>query len=636
MTHAPRTRTGLRPFRHLSVRELRSTTALLLLLTACAQPTLTLTPTTPTTLDPLQAHYAGPLPGSITLRWSVAGETSVEGPLLPAALTAKGQTWQVDALRGDRTLVSASVTILNTPPILPTPTLVPAAPRPGDLVSCLGAPDDPDEDPLDTTLRWWFDGQEAGNAPTLLVPIGARTLRCELTVSDGEATTSAEVMTEVDRTGFDGNLLVLIADDLGVDKVSGYQQHEEAPPTPVLDQLMAEGAWYSRAYASPVCSPSRAALLTGRQTHRYDIGAAISRLGFWGLALDELTLPEALELGTDAAYTSVGLGKWHLNPPSFLGEEHPLLQGFQSFTGALYNLNDVNDDGTTHSYHRWPKWDGSTWQITTRYVTTDTVDDAIALLATLPEPWLLYVGFNAPHAPFEPPPPDLYQGEVTADSPDAERYSAVVQALDTELGRLLAALDGDLADRTTVVFAGDNGTPKSAVLPPLDKDHAKGTPHEGGIRVPLIVRGPLVADPGVPRDQLVHVMDLFPTLLELAGVDPPTLLPHLPDQVIDGVSLLPTLRDAHAPAPQEMVVSLAFRPSDPSWREAAEQVDLAVRDDRYKLIRPLEGPDQLYELGMAAVESPPLDLQALSGEEQLALERLQLRADAFPRPPPLP
>lgn len=601
---------------------------------ACAEPTLTLVPSRPTTVDELQASYAGPRERSVRLRWRRDGAVVVDGAVVPAALTAKGQVWYAEAVVGERVLASGQVTVLNTPPTVEGVQISPAPVRPTAIVGCEAQVADADGDTLSRTIRWWVDGLELEAGPSLRVPASARLVRCEVEVDDGEQPVLAEQEVEVDRRGFGGNLLWVVADDLGVDKLSGYGQHDEAPDTPVIDQLMQDGAWYTRAWASPTCSPSRSAMLTGRQTHRYDIGSAIKADGTWGLPLEEVTLPEALAI-SGAGYAAAGVGKWHLTPPAFYGEQHPLLQGFGSFTGSLDNLNGLMEDGTAPSYTRWPKWDGAAWTISTTYATTDTVDDAVALLGTLPEPWLLYVAFNAPHDPFELPPVGLFSSDATEASGAPARYGAMVEALDTELGRLLEAIEGPLAERTTVVFVADNGTPKPAVLPPFRSVQAKGTPYEGGVRVPLVIRGPAVADPGWPRDQLVHVMDLFPTLLELSGVDVAGVLGELPDPVIDGVSLVPTLFDARAAPVRETMVSLGFRPAEPSWREGADQLDLAVRDERWKLIRPLVGDDVLYDLGMAVMEPSPVDPAELNAQQLEALDRLRAQIDDLPRPPAL-
>jgi arylsulfatase A-like enzyme len=152
-----------------------------------------------------------------------------------------------------------------------------------------------------------------------------------------------------------------------------------------------------------------------------------------------VTLPEALSLGTDAAHYSVGLGKWHLDPSSFVEEENVLLQGFHDFSGSLANLSRAFPDGSRQTYNRWMKWTDGVWSETTTYATTDTANDAIAQLAVLPEPWFLQVGFNAPHEPFHLPPEDLVHTSTVAD-PSWVRYAAMVEALDTELGRILDAL----------------------------------------------------------------------------------------------------------------------------------------------------------------------------------------------------
>ena len=133
----------------------------------------------------------------------------------------------------------------------------------------------------------------------------------------------------------------------------------------------------------------------------------------------------------------------------------------------------------------------------------------------------------------------------------------------------------------------------------------------------------MVRDPGMPRHQLVHLTDLFPTLLEVAGVPTEQIVPLLPDPVLDGVSFLPALLDPEAPSRRDTMISLGFKPSGPAWLDGASELDLAVRDARWKLIRPLEGDDQLYDMQDRDVEASPLDLQDLDAVQLEALTRLQ-------------
>ena len=321
------------------------------------------------------------------------------------------------------------------------------------------------------------------------------------------------------------NVLIVLLDDLGTDKVSAYREHPDAPPTPVIDALADQGMLFRNAYASPVCSPSRAALLTGRHGQRYGLGDTVETGDAYQVPLDEVFLPERLG---DMGYGSVALGKWHLaHPDSRSYLRHPERAGFDAFAGTMRNFNPDEFD-----YTRWEKVVDGSRSVVTTYATTDTFDDAIEAVRTLPEPWLAYVAPQAPHSPWHVPPDPLNLAGVTAADDDLTKYDAMVRAADAELGRLLAEVD--LA--TTCVFVlGDNGTPRQATTPPFDPNGAKTKMAEGGIGVPLVVAGPTVA-PGTETGALAHVVDVFATVAELAGAD-------VSDLELDGVSLVDTLVD---------------------------------------------------------------------------------------------
>jgi arylsulfatase A-like enzyme len=244
------------------------------------------------------------------------------------------------------------------------------------------------------------------------------------------------------------------------------------------------------------------------------------------------------------------------------------------------------------------------------YATTDTTDDAIAQIAVLPEPWFAYVAYNAPHSPWHVPPADLH-GYVNLDenSPDDLKYDAAVEALDTEMGRLLASLSADVRARTTVIFMADNGTPRAVITAPFDFSRGKNTPYEGGIHVPLIVSGPLVTQPGTTTEALVHAIDVYPTVAHIAGVrlqdvTRPDLLGDNVPVTFDGQSLARWLADPAEPSIRDTLHMEQIAPNGgPDY--TTEDIGIA-RNGRWKLI---SYPDhnQFYDLD-AAVYDEGLDL----------------------------
>ncbi len=420
------------------------------------------------------------------------------------------------------------------------------------------------------------------------------------------------------------NYLVILADDMGTDKVAAYGEHPSPPLTPRLDALAEEGVLFRNAYAATVCSPSRANLITGRHSRRHGLGQVIRpHSSDYVLSLDEYTLPEMLTSASPPWATGLA-GKWHL--AGYLGPEpelHALQSGFDHHLGTLSNLDQTLEADDVGGYYDWEYWIDGERRTETQYATTVNVDDALLMMDVLPEPWFIFASLNAPHAPYEAPPDELLSEPYVPDDDWWVIFDVMVEAMDTEIGRLL---DGTNRDDTVIVFMGDNGTPTEFVRAPWDPLRAKGTIYEAGINVPLLVTGPGVVEPGRESDALVHIVDLFGTAQHLAGV-PRRELPS----ATDGTTLLPYLYDAMQPSQRETVVSEWFVPFDATVDPSAEM--LAVRDDRYKYVRLWDEmigveAERLYDLGAVDIEGPDLLTGALSADESAALERLRAAADA--------
>lgn len=421
--------------------------------------------------------------------------------------------------------------------------------------------------------------------------------------------TSCERVSTSARPAEPGNVLMIVVDDIGVDRIGAYAEHPEPGRTPNIDQLAREGVLFRNVWANPKCSPTRATLLTGRYSFRTGVGQITSSATPLRLDPAERTLPRALGDG----WSSAALGKWHLAGAND-GPEHPLLCGFGSFAGSLYNIPSRG------SYSHWQKQFAqrngdelrSGEALSTRYATSDTVDDALEAARTLPEPWFLYVAFHASHLPLHAPPAHLHGVELGPDSDEVACFLAATEALDTELGRLLAGV----GPRTTVVFVADNGTPKYATTPPFVPEHAKGSLYEGGVNVPLIVRSERVARPGSECAALVNTTDLFATVLELAG---------RPVEAADTISLVPYLRDPERPSLRTTVFAEVFQPDGSAERRA-------LREARFKLIRTINrrlgtSGEELYDLADDPFEHQDLLRSPLGPEAASARERLGRELD---------
>ena len=408
------------------------------------------------------------------------------------------------------------------------------------------------------------------------------------------------------------NILLIIADDYGTDASSLYNTSPGAdlPPTPNIAALATNGVRFSNAYAYPVCSPTRSAMLTGRYGFRTGTGNVISPPSNNLLKASEFTLPDAFAANAVLGYQLKHFGKWHLTGTG--GASANLgpctIGGWPAFAGSLYGEVRLNGVITGATYTNWTKVVSNGITATTStastYATTDVVNDAVSWIqtqTTANKPWFAWVAFNAPHTPFHLPSPATLCPHYTSlpgttahiNANPRSYYNAAVEALDTEIGRLLASVD--LA-KTTVIFVGDNGTPGQVLQTPFPSGHGKDTLYEGGIRVPLIIRGPNVVSPNRTADGFTHIVDLYATILELAGISAANTVAA--NIILDSRSLIPVLQNQAAPPTR--LYTEEFDTNDPALGGRV------LRDDRYKIIRKGTGIDEFYDLQADPYESTNL------------------------------
>lgn len=359
------------------------------------------------------------------------------------------------------------------------------------------------------------------------------------------------------------NILVILADDLGVDNVGCYGLGSDLPSTPTIDAMAASGVRFQTCWANPVCSPSRSTLLTGLYANRTGVGGAVfAPTQTPGMNPNEQSLPKILgQMG----YATGAFGKWHLSQiaidpvthlpmhPESGGLDHPNVFGFQHYAGNLMSMGPTNYYGSSKIVNGSPV----TVPVTT-YNTSDIVDDTLAFIGAQTGPWFAYVAFNAPHSPFQGPPsslhsvPGVIEG-VTPTNPTDQRlyYRAMVEAMDTEMARLLSGVD---LGSTTVFFLGDNGTPGEVTVAPFNPAHAKNRLWDGGIHVPLVVTGSCVTvAPGTVDTSLVSLVDVFQTAADISGTSPTS----------DGLSFLPQLATGSPGNARFAVFSESFLPLSP-------------------------------------------------------------------------
>ena len=403
------------------------------------------------------------------------------------------------------------------------------------------------------------------------------------------------------------NILLVVVDDVGIENVSCYQTGGEPAPTPTIDRLARQGLLFRCAWSNPVCSATRAGIHTGRHGFRTGVGFVINNRTDNVLRCDESTLPRLL---SDAGYACGLIGKWHLGNKNNGGNCSPLWAGWSFHSGSLDSQFKRQS-----SYYDWTKHVNGHPVPCHGYATTVNVNDALQWIQQQHQPWFCCVAFNAGHAPWHVPPRHLHSYDLDCRNPHLNPrpfYLATLQAMDTELGRLLDGL-GPQIENTTVIFVSDNGTPGRVVGPPFspmerrfqwgrvrenvyttalqvlkDAHRAKGTVYEAGVRVPLIVAGRQVNQPGREVTALVQSLDIFSTIIELAGVDPGASKKSAAQ--IDSVSLVPYLLDCDMPSLRHTLYTEIFLESP------TKRGQIAIRDQRYKLIRTHWVGDVEYEL----------------------------------------
>lgn len=402
------------------------------------------------------------------------------------------------------------------------------------------------------------------------------------------------------------NILLIIADDFGADSFPLTAIGGTVPPMPNITGLKNNGVLFSRAYAQPTCSPTRASMLTGRHPFRTGIGVQLTGATSPQLSASEFTLPEAFAANSSLGYSLAMFGKWHLNSGAGTNDTPRTIGGWPSFAGTII--------GALPDYNAWSKITNNVVTSSTTYATTDTANDVIAFITSRPAntPWFAWVAFNAPHAPLHVPPSNLH----TYGTPTTNRgmYEAMCQALDTEVGRVLATVN--LAT-TNVIFLGDNGTPSNVIQTPYTSAHSKETIYEGGIRVPLIIAGPAVVSPNRTSTMRVHCVDLYSTILEMAGINAAATQPVA--NPIDSQSLMPILQNTTTATrsvfSQDFGTDLATSVSGRAFTD----------DAGYSLLTFDDGHEELYNTASDVNQTTNLLGSSISSTAQSAYAALKVQ-----------
>lgn len=405
------------------------------------------------------------------------------------------------------------------------------------------------------------------------------------------------------------NVLLIIADDYGAESSSLYTNAETAP-TPTIEALGNNGVIFNQAWAQPSCAPTRATILTGRYGFRTGVGIPGDTI-----PQNEFTMAQGLKA---AGYSTACIGKWHLSGAANGGDDNPNIMGFDHYEGPI--------EGGINNYRNWTKVTNGVRSNVRTYATTEQVNNARDWIAGQGDnPWFCQLALNAPHDPFHLPPNNLHSfNDLSGTNQDIAAnpvpyFYAMVEAMDTEIGRLLAQIDPDVLANTNIIFVGDNGTTRQ-VDQGSNRDD-KGSLYEGGVHVPFLVSGPAVDSPGRRVDANIHTVDLFETVLDIAGVHSDDLAPE--GTIIDSVSFRQYLTNPD----QENFHSYNFADT---FRTPSRPTDgVAITDGNFKLIRFSNGNEELYQISVDPEEARNLNRMNINNANLAALTELQSILDAL-------
>jgi len=376
------------------------------------------------------------------------------------------------------------------------------------------------------------------------------------------------------------NIVVIVADDLGYADVRFNPLHPKEISTPHLDSLAKQSVICRQGYVTgTVCSPTRAALMTGRYQQRcglYTGGEAGA-----GLPMEEKIFPQFLK---PAGYVTGQFGKWHLGPTP---EWSPALRGFDEVFGFLgrgahdyFKLNDPAD----------PIYRGTTPVQESGYLTDRLGEETAAFISKhKARPFFAYLAFNAVHAPLQAPADEI--AKFDTGNPDRNALLAMGKRLDDAIGKIVETLKTEgVWENTLLFFISDNGGPLAQSADNTPLHGGKHQTYEGGIRVPFLVCWPAKLKPGESQ-AVVSNLDILSTSLAAAGIPAPA------DKPLDGMDLLPILTDAK-PAPAR----------DLFWSSGSEEGWWAVRSGDWKLVGE-KGRNSLFDLSKDVSEATDLATQ---------------------------
>lgn len=302
------------------------------------------------------------------------------------------------------------------------------------------------------------------------------------------------------------NVLLVIADDVGLDAIPRYPEGIVKAKMPNLEKLMDNGVTFSNVWSFPMCSPTRASILTGKYAFR----TGVISVFYPDVGTNHMSLQNLIAKETNNAYTTSVIGKWHVSLEA-LG---PNANGVDYYSGMLKGQSD---------FYNWKHTSNGFSYQSHEYITTAFTDLAIDWINEQTKPWFCWLAYTAPHVPFHLPPDSLHsQGVLATDSTTIANNPlpyclAMIESVDHEMGRLLDNIPPNVRANTIVIFLGDNGSNKRVIQSPYESYQGKASLYEGSVNVPMVISGPGVSRSDVMDESIINTTDLYATIAALCG-----------------------------------------------------------------------------------------------------------------------
>jgi len=419
-----------------------------------------------------------------------------------------------------------------------------------------------------------------------------------LFLSCSSSTETGEIIVDPDPVILSNpNILLIIGDDMGKDATPNYPEGIIKPTMPTLQSLISTGITFDNLWSYSVCTPTRASIITGK----YGVTSGVLEVGDQ-ISTAETSIQEYIDANTGNEYATAIVGKWHLSN----NISDPQTMGIDYYAGLL--------NGGVQSYTNWNLVENGQSNVSTDYTTTKFTDLAIDWVDNQTKPWFLWLAYNAPHTPFHLAPTNLHtQGNLPTDQASIDAnptpyFLSAVEAMDSEIGRLLNSLTPAEIENTIIIFIGDNGTPGQVVQSPYNRLRAKGSIYQGGVNVPMVISGFGVNRIGERESALIHTADLFATIAKISGISI--------QEINNSISFYDLLSNSNANQ-REFVYT----------EKSDNGISYTIRNSTYKLIKNSDGSEELYNIITDAYETNNLIGTILSNDASANKLALEIEAD---------